>query len=66
MKTLSERARHDLDIQNKRGREHYAYARSLGFTAVEARIISKQSKDNILKAAIKAGKSEATDVGNEG
>ena len=53
---LAERVQRNKDVKNKRYRERYAYARSLGFNGEEAQQLCKQSRSNILKTAKEAGK----------
>ncbi len=43
--------RHDLDVRNKRRRDNYAFAKSLGFTGKEAKLICKWSQKRIAKRA---------------
>ena len=60
-KVIRQRLRH-----NKWLREHYHYARSLGFTSAEATIVMNRSMDNIDLAARQYGKTAAKDVSCEG
>jgi hypothetical protein len=60
-KELKEKAESVRDAQNSRAKENYHYARSLGFTSVEAMLIQYKSKEEIDRLAAERNK-EVNDV----
>jgi hypothetical protein len=63
---LQEKIKRKKLTTSKRLKEHYALARSLGFTALEAGSLSQLSKNNIIKHAVGIGKAvDPVDVTSE-
>jgi hypothetical protein len=61
--------RRHVEAQNKRYKDRYAYARAMGYDAIEARIVSHWSLKRIEAQAISDGKmapinTQPTDVTN--
>jgi len=58
-KELKEKAESVRDAQNSKAKENYRYARSLGFTSVEAMLIQYKSKEEIDRLAAERDKGVA-------
>lgn len=51
LQSIKKRAEKEYKILKARRREHYSYARELGFPPIEAKVLSAYSKEKILELA---------------